>query len=93
MSNLPGEIVIYTARLCSFCAAAKVLLERKGLAWTEIRVDGAPEVRAQMVALSGRRTVPQIFIDGRPVGGYEDLRALDLGGELDALLARRRDSA
>lgn len=93
MSHTPGGIVIYTAPLCSFCTAAKVLLERKGVAWTEIRVDGAPDVRAQMEALSGRRTVPQIFIDGRPVGGYENLRALDLGGELDALLARRRDSA
>ena len=93
MSHAPGGIVIYTAPLCSFCTAAKVLLERKGVAWTEIRVDGAPDVRAQMEALSGRRTVPQIFIDGRPIGGYEDLRALEAGGELDALLAGRRASA
>jgi glutaredoxin 3 len=89
-----AEVVIYTAPLCSFCTAAKVLLERKGVVWREIRVDQAPEERrAEMEALSGRRTVPQIFIDGRPVGGYQDLRALDLAGELDALLADQSASA
>jgi len=88
-----AEVVIYTAPLCSFCTAAKVLLERKGVVWREIRVDQAPERRAEMEALTGRRTVPQIFIDGRPVGGYQDLRALDLAGELDALLADQSASA
>ena len=93
MSTQQAEVIVYTAPLCSFCTAAKVLLERKGVAWREIRVDEAPELRAEMEALSGRRTVPQVFIDGRPVGGYQDLRALDLAGQLDTLLAGRPASA
>lgn len=93
MSEPRPRVVMYATGLCSFCTAARALLERRGVAWEEIRVDADPERRREMEALSGQRTVPQVFIDGRPVGGYQDLRALELAGELDALLAAGRASA
>lgn len=93
MNDDRPRVVMYTTGLCGFCTAAKALLERRGVAWEEIRVDTDPGRRGEMERLSGRRTVPQVFIDGRPVGGYTDLRALELAGELDALLAARRARA
>ncbi len=80
------EITMYATGWCPYCARARALLERKGLAWTEIDVEAEPARRAEMIARSGRRTVPQIFIDDRPVGGSDDLHELDRTGELDALL-------
>lgn len=93
MTPSQARVVMYSSGLCGYCHAAKALLARKGVNWTEIRVDEEPARRREMEALSGRRTVPQIFIDDRPVGGFDDLRALELAGELDALLARRPESA
>lgn len=81
-----AQIVIYTTTYCPYCAAAKALLRSKKVAFEEIDVTRNAEGRAEMEALSGRRTVPQIFIDGRPIGGYDDARRLDAGGELDRLL-------
>lgn len=82
------HIVIYTTSTCPYCRAAKRLLEQKQLAYEEISVDGDPQKRAEMSRLAeGRRTVPQIFIDGRPIGGCDDLYALESDGELDRLLA------
>lgn len=81
------QIVIYTTSTCPYCRAAKRLLEQKGAAYQEISVDGDPRLRAEMSRLAeGRTTVPQIFIDGRPIGGCDDLYALDDAGELDSLL-------
>jgi len=81
-----SKIVIYTTRICPYCIRAKQLLQRKNAAFEEISVD-CDEVSMQtMMELSGRRTVPQIFIDDLHVGGYEDLAALDACGELDPLL-------
>ncbi len=80
------EITMYATGWCPYCARARALLERKGLAWTEIDVEAEPARRAEMIARSGRRTVPKIFIDDRPVGGSDDLHELDRTGELDALL-------
>ncbi|MBS0394272.1 MAG: glutaredoxin 3 [Proteobacteria bacterium] len=77
---------MYATGWCPYCARARALLERKGVSWTEIDVEAEPARRAEMIARSGRRTVPQIFIDGRPVGGSDDLHELDRSGELDALL-------
>lgn len=93
MNTHAPDVVIYTTRMCSFCTAAKYLLDSRGIPWREIPVDADPGQRLEMQARSGRRTVPQIFIDGRPVGGYDALRALELAGELDALLAGRLASA
>ncbi len=67
------NILIYTTNTCPYCVAAKKLLQKKGLSWTEIRVDLDDQEREKMVELSGRRTVPQIFIDEKHIGGYDDL--------------------
>ncbi len=81
-------IEIYTTPFCGFCAAAKSLLEEKGVAFTEIDVTGA-EARATMVQrANGRRTVPQIFFDASHIGGYDDLAALERSGKLDGMLAK-----
>ncbi len=81
-------IVVYTTPACSYCAAAKALLRRKGVEFTEINVAGAPDRRAEMVKrANGLTTVPQIFIGLDHVGGCDDLYALDDAGKLDLLLA------
>jgi glutaredoxin 3 len=83
------HIEIYTTRYCPYCHAAKRLLSRKGVAFTEIDVSGDPQGRSDMVARAhGRMTVPQIFIGSAHVGGYDDLYALDRAGKLDPLLDR-----
>lgn len=82
-------ITIYTGALCGYCAMAKRLLQDKGASFTEIPVDMDPVRRAEMEQRSGRRTVPQIFIGERHVGGYDDLAALERAGKLDALLAEQ----
>lgn len=79
-------VEIYTTPLCGYCHAAKRLLTRKGVAFTETDVTD-PVRRAAMVARSGRRSVPQIFIGGVHVGGSDELHALDAAGRLDPLLA------
>jgi glutaredoxin 3 len=82
------RIVVYSTPFCGYCGAAKRLLASKGFEVTEVDVMFDPEQRAKMMEMSGgRRTVPQIFIDGWHVGGFDDLSALDASGELDRLLA------
>ncbi len=82
------RVIVYSQPFCGYCSAAKRLLKEKGAAYTEIDVMFDPARRSEMLERSGgRRTVPQIFIDGRHVGGYDDLSALDEAGELDRLLA------
>jgi glutaredoxin 3 len=82
------KIVIYTTSTCPYCRAAKQLLELKGAAYEEISVDGDSAKRAEMSRLAeGRTSVPQIFFDGQPMGGCDDLYALEGAGELDGLLA------
>lgn len=80
-------IVMYSGENCPYCVRARRLLEKKGVAFREIKVDQAPELRAEMESLSQRRTIPQIFIHGRHIGGFDDMAALDKAGELDPLLA------
>ena len=80
------EVLIYSTGYCGYCAAAKRLFEKKGVAVTEVMVDQDPAQREHMERVTGRRTVPQIFVGGRHVGGYDDLRALDRAGGLDPLL-------
>ncbi len=83
-----AKVEIYTWRFCPFCIRAKRLLDRKGVAYTEYEIDGDEAAREAMVARGsdGRRSVPQIFIDDRHVGGCDDLHALDRRGQLDPLL-------
>lgn len=85
----PIEIVMYSTAWCGYCQRARNLLKRKGLAVREIKIDEDPKERDVMVQRSGgRRTVPQIFIGERHIGGYEDLAALDRSGELDKLVGK-----
>ncbi len=83
------KVEIYTWRFCPFCIRAKQLLDRKGVAYEEYVIDGDEEARDAMVARGsdGRRSVPQVFIDGAHVGGCDDLYTLERQGRLDALLA------
>ena len=84
------QIEIYTTPWCGYCAAAKRLLDRKGVSYAETDVSGDMALRREMTQRAmGRQTVPQIFIDGVHVGGSDDLHALDRAGKLDALLAAR----
>lgn len=86
MSAAP-EVIMYSTAFCGYCQRARGLLERKGVAFREIKVDEDARERDVMLKRSGgRRTVPQIFIGERHVGGYDDLAALDRSGELDKLL-------
>jgi glutaredoxin 3 len=83
MSNV---ITMYSTRFCPYCIRARFLLESKQVTYTDIGVDARPELRREMMAKSGRRTVPQIWIGDRHVGGYDDLARLEQRGELDDLL-------
>lgn len=80
------NVTIYTSRLCGYCTMAKKLLERKSVAYQEIDVDSRPGLRQELIEKSGRRTVPQIYIGDFHVGGFDDLRALELNQQLDGLL-------
>ena len=82
----PREIVIYTGRFCPYCARALQLLKSKGVAYTELSVDGDPELRREMTEKAGASSVPQIFVDGRHIGDCDGIHALDAQGKLDELL-------
>ncbi len=83
-----AKVLMYCTAVCPYCVRAEQLLQRKGVQEMEkIRVDLHPELRVEMMEKTGRRTVPQIYIGGKHVGGYDDLAALDHAGELDKLLA------
>ena len=86
-----ARVVMYCTAVCPYCVRAEMLLKRKGVNEIEIekiRVDLQPELREAMTAKTGRRTVPQIYINDRHVGGYDDLVELDSEGELNELLAQ-----
>jgi len=87
MTAQRADIVMYASQFCGYCAAARRLFKQKALDYTEIDVLFDPKLREEMIARSGRTTVPQIFIGGRHVGGFDDLNALEHQGELDALIA------
>jgi thioredoxin reductase (NADPH) len=82
------NVLMYTRDECAFCDRAKALLGSKGVVWEEINVDRHPERLPEMIERSGRKTVPQIWIDGLHVGGFDELAALEAQGRLDALLGR-----
>jgi glutaredoxin 3 len=82
------SVLMYSTRVCPYCMMAEKLLQKKGVAHLEkILIDVDPAQRETMMARTGRRTVPQIYIGDHHVGGYDDLAALDRAGKLDALLA------
>ena len=84
---MSASVLIYLTDWCPYCQRAKALLTKKRASFTEIDVDDRPELRSWLVSASGQRTVPQIFINGQPVGGSSELDALDRQGKLDRLLA------
>jgi glutaredoxin 3 len=81
------EITIYTTNWCPFCNRAKALLSKRGLSYSEVNLDDQPGFRARLMDLTGRMTVPQIVIGDRPIGGYDELSALDRSGRLAELTA------
>jgi glutaredoxin 3 len=81
-----SKVVIYTTNYCPYCFGAKALLRSKGVQFEDIDVTEDLARRTEMERLSRRRTVPQIFIDGEPLGGFDDIRRLDSAGELDRIL-------
>ncbi|MCX7545536.1 glutaredoxin 3 [Marinicella gelatinilytica] len=83
---MKNEIIVYSTRICPFCVAAKNLLTSQNLDYQEIMVDKDPEQRAIMMEKSGRTSVPQIFINGTHVGGFDDLNAKVRNNELNSLL-------
>jgi glutaredoxin 3 len=80
-----ARIQVYTTRRCGYCDRARALLEERGLEFEEVALDDDPAFRAKLVDLTGRWTVPQILIDGTPIGGYVELSELDRRGLLDEL--------
>jgi glutaredoxin 3 len=85
MSTPP--VVMYARSGCGYCRMARELLARKGVAYTEIDVESTSGARAEMQRRSGRNTVPQIFVGDRHLGGFDDIDALEMRGELDRMLA------
>ncbi len=82
-----SRTIVYTTAYCQFCTRAKQLLKARGIPYEEIDISEDAEARSQLVQRTGRRTVPQIFIDERAIGGYEELAALDAAGELKGLVS------
>jgi glutaredoxin 3 len=83
------KVTMYSSAVCPYCINAERLLISKGVTEiNKIRIDLQPELREEMMRRTGRRTVPQIYIDDRHIGGFDDLRALDIAGGLDPLLAK-----
>jgi glutaredoxin 3 len=84
-----AEVIVYATAYCSYCHAAKNLLAKMEVPFTEIDLTGQPAERSRLrVMAEGRSTVPQIFIDGKGIGGFDELASLAAAGELDELLGR-----
>ncbi|HEU4409725.1 MAG TPA: glutaredoxin 3 [Polyangiaceae bacterium] len=84
--SFAAKVVVYVTDYCPYCTRAKALLDKKGVPYDTVDVTGDDAKRAWLVRATGRRTVPQIFINDRAVGGCDDLYALDRGGKLDPML-------
>ncbi len=87
MNTDTQQVTMYGRAGCGYCTRARALLERKGVAYTEINVETVAGARQEMQQRSGRNTVPQIFVGERHLGGFDDINALDARGELDPILA------
>jgi glutaredoxin 3 len=84
---MPAVVAIYTTPWCPYCQRAKSLLSRKGVAFDEVNVDHRPDLREWLERASGQSTVPQVFINNQPVGGFTDISGLDRSGVLDRKLS------
>ncbi len=85
---MAAAVTVYTTGWCPYCHRAKALLRKKNVDFAEIDVDDRPDLRQWLAERSRQRTVPQIFVNGRPLGGFVDVAALDRAGKLDELLAK-----
>jgi glutaredoxin 3 len=85
--SYPANVKLYTTPWCPYCIRAKSLLKRKGVTFEDIDVSRQPNLRREMTELTGRTSVPQIFINEEPIGGCDDLHALEAAGRLEPLLA------
>ncbi len=83
---MSSKVTVYTQSSCPYCVRAKRLLDRKGVAYEEISVEGKDDLRAWLVEATGQMTVPQIFVGERSLGGFSDIDALDREGKLDPIL-------
>ena len=84
-------VTVYTGSFCGFCEQVTSLLERRGIAYTEVSVEDHPDLREELLARSGRRTLPQVYVGERYVGGAAELAALDRSGELTGIIQARKD--
>lgn len=82
------EITVYSRRICSYCTAAKQLLQSRGYEYQEVNLDEHPELMADVMQRSGQRTVPQIFVDGQSVGGFTELAAAVRSGSFEQLAGK-----
>ena len=80
------RVTLYTKSSCPYCVRAKRLLDRKGVAYDEVSVEGRDDLRTWLAETTGQKTVPQVFVGDRPLGGFTDVDALDREGKLDAIL-------
>lgn len=86
--EIGGDVVLYVTDTCGYCRMAEALLRRRDIAFIAVDVTDLPEARSWLIEATGRRTVPQIFIRGKSIGGYTDLAAMDRSGALASALAR-----
>ena len=91
MSDKP-RVVIYGSQTCNYCTAARMLLKKKGADYEDVLVNTNPALREEMERLTGSRSVPQIMIGDRAIGGFDDLYALDKAGALDRLLGHQANT-
>ena len=82
------EVTVYSGSFCGFCQQVTSLLERRGIRYTEVSVEDHPGLREKLLARSGRRTLPQVYVGERYVGGADEIRALDASGELTKMVQR-----
>ena len=87
-----SSVLIYTTQFCSFCYRAKDLLEQKRIDFEEIAIGQSIALKQEMIQLSGNYTVPQVFIDGTPIGGCNELYMLDYNGDLDKMLNKQPEN-
>jgi glutaredoxin 3 len=80
------NVVMYTTASCPYCIRARLLLDKRGVTYTDIRIDEHPEMRSEMEAKAQRSSVPQIFIDDFHVGGFDDMVEMDVMGDLEPML-------
>lgn len=85
---MASAVVMYSTRVCPYCVRAKMLLQKRGIPFDEIDVSNDEEKRTWLRQVTGRRTVPQIFIHGQSIGGSDELHALDRAGELQRMLSK-----